>query len=601
MSARRSCAAARVRRAASSALGAHRPVAVPPLRLVRGPDARVGARRRATYELLAPRMLGARAARAVLPLDARPQSLADLPLAAAGPLGRCCASRSSRCSRSASRASRARRRRRRSAPSTSSTCATRVPDAALEDARARDPGGRSTPSPKDDLVRLVTFARAPARRPARRRRDTTGARRRAPRPTRKRPARRARRRRPTSRARSSSRTASTRRATCGARSSSPTACRPTATSSPRRTARSDFGVKLFAVPYQRPVPGEVAVRDLRVPDKVHVGETVRRPRRRSSRAVPQTVKLVAQAGRGRSTASTACGTVDLKAGRQRRRVQERRAACAGEVTYALELDRDRRGPLQGEQPLRRHRRRARAARRCSTSRATRRARATSRARSPRSSSTSTCAARRAPRRRCASSSATTSSSSRDTPAEARLAHAAGAHRELRARSRRRLPLRRRRERLRPRRLVPHDDRADPAGAHGRREAARRAGGRDGARHRSLRVDDRAAARDGQGRPPRPRPTRSPRDDLLEVIAFDSQPTRIVKMTPAKHRARIQNDIARIQAGGGTEIFRALDAAYQALVDDARAQEARHPAHRRPGARRTASAISCRRWPPRPSP
>ncbi len=54
------------------------------------------------------------------------------------------------------------------------------------------------------------------------------------------------------------------------------------------------------------------------------------------------------------------------------------------------------------------------------------------------------------------------------------------------------------------------------------------------------------------------------DDLLEVIAFDSQPTRIVRMTPAKHRARIQNDIARIQAGGGTEIFPALDAAYQAL-------------------------------------
>ncbi len=54
------------------------------------------------------------------------------------------------------------------------------------------------------------------------------------------------------------------------------------------------------------------------------------------------------------------------------------------------------------------------------------------------------------------------------------------------------------------------------------------------------------------------------DDLLEVIAFDSQPTRIVRMTPAKHRARIESDIARIQSGGGTEIFSALDAAYQAL-------------------------------------
>ena len=55
------------------------------------------------------------------------------------------------------------------------------------------------------------------------------------------------------------------------------------------------------------------------------------------------------------------------------------------------------------------------------------------------------------------------------------------------------------------------------------------------------------------------------DDLIEVIAFDSSPTRVVRMTPAKHRARIQGDIARIQAGGGTEIFAALDAAYQTLT------------------------------------
>lgn len=55
------------------------------------------------------------------------------------------------------------------------------------------------------------------------------------------------------------------------------------------------------------------------------------------------------------------------------------------------------------------------------------------------------------------------------------------------------------------------------------------------------------------------------DDLIEVIAFDSAPTRVVRMTAAKHRARIQGDIARIQAGGGTEIFGALDAAYQSLT------------------------------------
>jgi Ca-activated chloride channel homolog len=54
------------------------------------------------------------------------------------------------------------------------------------------------------------------------------------------------------------------------------------------------------------------------------------------------------------------------------------------------------------------------------------------------------------------------------------------------------------------------------------------------------------------------------DDLLEVIAFDNQPTRVVRLTAAKHRARIQGDIAKIQPGGGTEIFSALDAAYQSL-------------------------------------
>jgi uncharacterized membrane protein len=54
------------------------------------------------------------------------------------------------------------------------------------------------------------------------------------------------------------------------------------------------------------------------------------------------------------------------------------------------------------------------------------------------------------------------------------------------------------------------------------------------------------------------------DDLIEVIAFDSTPTRYVKMQPARNRSRIENDIARIQAGGGTEIFPALDAGYQDL-------------------------------------
>ncbi len=52
------------------------------------------------------------------------------------------------------------------------------------------------------------------------------------------------------------------------------------------------------------------------------------------------------------------------------------------------------------------------------------------------------------------------------------------------------------------------------------------------------------------------------DDLVEIIAFDSQPKRFVKLQPARYRSRIQNEIATIQPGGGTAIFPALDAAYQ---------------------------------------
>ena len=54
------------------------------------------------------------------------------------------------------------------------------------------------------------------------------------------------------------------------------------------------------------------------------------------------------------------------------------------------------------------------------------------------------------------------------------------------------------------------------------------------------------------------------DDLLEVVAFDSAPTRYVKLEPARYRSRIQADVERIQPGGGTEIFSAIDMAYQDL-------------------------------------
>ena len=55
------------------------------------------------------------------------------------------------------------------------------------------------------------------------------------------------------------------------------------------------------------------------------------------------------------------------------------------------------------------------------------------------------------------------------------------------------------------------------------------------------------------------------DDLVGVIAFDSAPTRYVKLQPARNRSRIGGDIARIQPGGGTEIFSALDASYQDMT------------------------------------
>lgn len=52
------------------------------------------------------------------------------------------------------------------------------------------------------------------------------------------------------------------------------------------------------------------------------------------------------------------------------------------------------------------------------------------------------------------------------------------------------------------------------------------------------------------------------NDLVEIIAFDQEPTRYVKLQPARYRSRIQNDIMRIASSGGTDFFPALDMAYQ---------------------------------------
>src|SRR5690606_5795846 len=55
------------------------------------------------------------------------------------------------------------------------------------------------------------------------------------------------------------------------------------------------------------------------------------------------------------------------------------------------------------------------------------------------------------------------------------------------------------------------------------------------------------------------------NDLIEIIAFDSRPTRFVKMQPARYRSRIESSVATILPGGGTEIFESLDMAYQDLA------------------------------------
>ena len=55
------------------------------------------------------------------------------------------------------------------------------------------------------------------------------------------------------------------------------------------------------------------------------------------------------------------------------------------------------------------------------------------------------------------------------------------------------------------------------------------------------------------------------------------------MQPARYRARIENDILRIQPGGGTEIFRRARHGVSGHVGRPGAQEARDPADRRPRA------------------
>jgi Ca-activated chloride channel family protein len=55
------------------------------------------------------------------------------------------------------------------------------------------------------------------------------------------------------------------------------------------------------------------------------------------------------------------------------------------------------------------------------------------------------------------------------------------------------------------------------------------------------------------------------DDLIGVVAFDSQATPLVRLQRAQNRVRISADIARLTAGGGTQLLPPLQEAYQQLA------------------------------------
>jgi Ca-activated chloride channel family protein len=50
-----------------------------------------------------------------------------------------------------------------------------------------------------------------------------------------------------------------------------------------------------------------------------------------------------------------------------------------------------------------------------------------------------------------------------------------------------------------------------------------------------------------------------------VVAFDSQAIPLVRLQRAQNRIRIATDIARLTAGGGTQLLPPLNEAYQQLV------------------------------------
>jgi len=55
------------------------------------------------------------------------------------------------------------------------------------------------------------------------------------------------------------------------------------------------------------------------------------------------------------------------------------------------------------------------------------------------------------------------------------------------------------------------------------------------------------------------------DDLLGIVAFDSRPEDLLPFTRAVNQLRITDAVARMRSSGGTNIFEALDHAYNALA------------------------------------
>ncbi|HEX4516709.1 MAG TPA: VWA domain-containing protein, partial [Polyangiaceae bacterium] len=100
------------------------------------------------------------------------------------------------------------------------------------------------------------------------------------------------------------------------------------------TRARQFGVKLYTEAYKRPVPGEVALRELRVPDKVRVGEPFElHANIFSSRA--QHARATLKQGEA-INGLDGVRTLDLKAGDNDVTFKSV-VRVAGEVTYALDL------------------------------------------------------------------------------------------------------------------------------------------------------------------------------------------------------------------------------------------------------------------------